>query len=1157
MKVAEVQKSTTAKNTIQKKRQPFFNKGGEGSFFSKSSEATTPFFTPTVQPKLKVGKPNDKYEVEADAMADKVVQKLSQPKDSSPSHSDTSVQAKHTPVGREHLQKKEDDEVSEHDNELQLKPIFESNAEQPPEADVQTKLSTPTVQKDTSQEEKLQKKEEEQISESDKEVQRKPIFESNAEQPEANLQAKFINIPTIQRALSSGEEEQIQEKENVGEGESEIQTKTEIADSGRLGEEEDSIQTKSENTSQEATSDLQNRLNSSKGGGSPLSIDTQNDMGSAFGADFSKVRVHTGSESIQMNKELGAQAFTHGNDIHFNEGKYNTNSDSGKHLLAHELTHTVQQGAAIRTKKENISDTNQPVIQRKSWARRKIESGLNWAAERAIPGYTLLNVILGKNLITDETVARTGVNLIEGFMDLTPIIGKILFNELKETNTLKEAGTWVEQQIAKFGIDFNDISRRLKAMWDEMSVWKGISGNIKVFKKYFGGLVGKIMAFTRVVSEKVKELRFEGALRLVGAHDLLTTLKKNKVAFKRAIDNPKEILSGFMTSLKQGFSNFKNNFGIHFKNALFGWLFGKAAEIGVEIPQKFDIPNLFGFIAQLVGATYQQIRMQVVKKLGPKGEKIIGYMEKTASVVKDLVIKGPIALWEMVKNSLANLKTMIFTQITKLVSTEIIKQAVIKLVSMLNPAGAIVQLVLGIYRVIKFFIDWWETIKDIATGILGSIVKVALGQSKGATSFIEKIMAKGMQLVIAFLANIFGLGGIVGKVKNLIKRIAKPVKTAIGKVINWIVNKGKALFGKLFGKGKEKTVDVEGNDEKKHKLIGQQVRKKLQEPISKKNASFTEFYKQKQKQAKDLIKEYQPQLKDGIKIDITSGSLSEEKKNNDIDFKIRIAPNDFISEIKAKHGTAGVLALYRGIHYYALYDDKAEKEKVINNVAAEQDFSNAVFDILGKDRFSEDVTYEEKLAAAKIVVEELMAKKTKVDVKTWWGSRKTVSSHFYALLQRFVNSRATFIKEIKERKRDSYKGFSFTSLPFISTTKTASRSAAYAMNEVSPKEDQIEKFEDFDSTLLVGKLFVYLFKVDDLEALKAEDIRALKDSGKIYPHARFSKADKEITFPGFIPKENKVDTINATAGDSVSGLAAKGEKAAKNKAVEDIIPWSK
>ena len=66
-------------------------------------------------------------------------------------------------------------------------------------------------------------------------------------------------------------------------------------------------------------------------------------MESRFGTDFSNVKIHTGNEAVQMSRELNAQAFMVGNDVYFNEGKYRPNSDSGKHLLAHELTHAVQQ----------------------------------------------------------------------------------------------------------------------------------------------------------------------------------------------------------------------------------------------------------------------------------------------------------------------------------------------------------------------------------------------------------------------------------------------------------------------------------------------------------------------------------------------------------------------------------------------------------------------------------------------------------------------------------------------------------------------------------------------------------------------------------------------------------------------------------------------
>ena len=66
-------------------------------------------------------------------------------------------------------------------------------------------------------------------------------------------------------------------------------------------------------------------------------------MSAKFGVDFSGVRIHDDSEAVGLAKELQAQAFTHGRDIYFNEGKFDPESGAGKNLLAHELTHVVQQ----------------------------------------------------------------------------------------------------------------------------------------------------------------------------------------------------------------------------------------------------------------------------------------------------------------------------------------------------------------------------------------------------------------------------------------------------------------------------------------------------------------------------------------------------------------------------------------------------------------------------------------------------------------------------------------------------------------------------------------------------------------------------------------------------------------------------------------------
>ena len=95
----------------------------------------------------------------------------------------------------------------------------------------------------------------------------------------------------------------------------------------------------------EAGADVETQVSQSKGRGSPVPDAVRTYMEPRFGVDFSQVRVHTGSDAIHMNRDVGAQAFTHGSDIYFGEGHCPSNLE----LTAHELTHVVQQtgGAAL------------------------------------------------------------------------------------------------------------------------------------------------------------------------------------------------------------------------------------------------------------------------------------------------------------------------------------------------------------------------------------------------------------------------------------------------------------------------------------------------------------------------------------------------------------------------------------------------------------------------------------------------------------------------------------------------------------------------------------------------------------------------------------------------------------------------------------------
>ena len=104
------------------------------------------------------------------------------------------------------------------------------------------------------------------------------------------------------------------------------------------------------------------RIAASRGSGRPLDKGISAEMGNKIGADFSGVNIHTDTRAIQLSQDLGAKAFTVGNDVYFNKGQYNPTSREGKKLMAHELVHVLQQKKFSKqvqkqsNQEENIED---------------------------------------------------------------------------------------------------------------------------------------------------------------------------------------------------------------------------------------------------------------------------------------------------------------------------------------------------------------------------------------------------------------------------------------------------------------------------------------------------------------------------------------------------------------------------------------------------------------------------------------------------------------------------------------------------------------------------------------------------------------------------------------------------------------------------------
>mgnify|MGYP001794883876 CR=1 FL=1 len=322
------------------------------------------------QAKLTVNKPGDAYEQEADRVAQQVVQKMSESENQQPVE-----------------QQQELKQGQQQEKQIQTKSLADS--------------ITPVAQRqqepeESQEQEKEEQQEQEQVQSKsiNSTVQRQEQPEQEEQQQEEQVQAKSINS-TVQR-----QEQPKQAQEQEQQQEEQVQTKSINSTVQRAcqkceHEEDKNIQTKSlvqqksAGKGKDANAELESSIGQARGGGQPMADNVRQPMEEAIGADFSGVRIHTGSRADNLNKSIQAKAFTTGQDVFFGQGEYSPESSGGKELLAHELTHVVQQSGGglqrksapaqsvktnkVQTKVVSTSNSNSQIIQPKQIVQKEAE----------------------------------------------------------------------------------------------------------------------------------------------------------------------------------------------------------------------------------------------------------------------------------------------------------------------------------------------------------------------------------------------------------------------------------------------------------------------------------------------------------------------------------------------------------------------------------------------------------------------------------------------------------------------------------------------------------------------------------------------------------------------------------------------------------------
>ncbi len=116
-----------------------------------------------------------------------------------------------------------------------------------------------------------------------------------------------------------------------------------------------------------------------------------------------------------------------------------------------------------------------------------------------------------------------------------------------------------------------------------------------------------------------------------------------------------------------------------------------------------------------------------------------------------------------------------------------------RILSMLNPAGAVIQAIIAIYNTIMFFRERLQQIIQVAESFFNSIAQIASGAIGAAADRVEQTMGRLVPVVISFLARLIGLGGISDTIRSIIARIRAPIDRALDRVVDWIAAQARRL----------------------------------------------------------------------------------------------------------------------------------------------------------------------------------------------------------------------------------------------------------------------------------------------------------------------------------------------------------------------------
>jgi hypothetical protein len=506
-----------------------------------------------------------------------------------------------------------------------------------------------------------------------------------------------------------------------------------------------------------------------------------------------------------------------------------------------------------------------------------------WA--QTLPGFLLLTLILGRNPITGEPVERTARTFVKAVLELVPG-GDRIFENLEKANAIERTVKWLEAEITKLDLTVEAIVALFRKAWDVLRVTDLLDplGLVAKIRAIFEAPARRVLAFALAVGKKVLEFVFEGAMLLAGplGEQIVRITRKIGDTFTRIVEDPVGFLRNLLDAVKQGFGQFSANILDHLRTGIFEWLLGALEGAGLQLPAKWDLAGILSVVLQVLGITYAKMRAKMVKLIG---EPRVAFLEGAFDFIKALVTRGPIAAWERIVAAIGSFTDLVIGGIKDWAITKIVTAAITKLVTLFNPVGAVVQAIITIYNTVAFFIERIKQILALVEAIVDSIANIVAGKLEAAANYVERSMARTIPVILGFLARLIGLGDVSGAIKNVITGIQEKVDMAIDRMIAWVVETAKSLFGRTEGD------KAPPEEQSKHQQLLEALVPRLEEEDPNAAETDEEWLAGKRARAEALEKEAQPELEPGVRISI---DVEPTELPRQFAFALQIAPNTIV-----------------------------------------------------------------------------------------------------------------------------------------------------------------------------------------------------------------------------------------------------------------------